>query len=156
MDVAEVGALSPTAHEVAFVIPSPLLPAMGGALAESGGMKARYFPYDAFLSHNQNDGSHVIRDDLVRLGATTWHDGYADITDRLVQERVRSGIVKSRYVCVCIGHAFRDSEWVRVEYRAGLEKECRDTEAGHGSWKSRLTFQLAALPQDSWAFPKPE
>jgi len=95
---------------------------MGGALAESGGMKARYFPYDAFLSHNQNDGSHVIRDELVRLGATTWHDGYADITDRLVQERVRSGIVKSRYVCVCIGHAFRDSEWVRVEYRAGLEK----------------------------------
>ena len=40
---------------------------MGGALAESGGMKARYFPYDAFLSHNQNDGSHVIRDELVRL-----------------------------------------------------------------------------------------
>lgn len=55
-------------------------------------MKARYFPYDAFLSHNQNDGSHVIRDHLVRLGATTWHDGYADITDRLVQERVRMRI----------------------------------------------------------------
>ena len=85
-------------------------------------MKARYFPYDAFLSHNQNDGSHIIRDELAHLGARTWHDGYADISDRLVQERVRSGIVESRYICVCIGQAFRDSEWVRVEYRAGLEK----------------------------------
>jgi hypothetical protein len=86
-------------------------------------MKTRYFPFDAFLSHNQNDGSHLVHDGLTRLGARSWHDGYADITDRLVQARLRGAIVGSRYICVCIGQAFRDSEWVQIEYRAGLEKD---------------------------------
>jgi len=86
-------------------------------------MKTRYFPYDAFLSHNQDDGSHHIRDELERLGARVWHDGYADITDRLVQGRITGGLADSRHICVCIGQSFRDSEWVRTEYRSGLTIE---------------------------------
>lgn len=89
-------------------------------------MKTRYFPFDGFLSHNRDDGSHILRDQLAQMGARVWHDGYADITDRRVQSRVRAGLVESRYICVCIGSAFRDSEWVQTEYRSGLDIEGED------------------------------
>src|SRR5689334_3543047 len=86
-------------------------------------MKTRYFPFDGFLSHNQDDGSHVLRDELHHRGVRVWHDDYADITDRLVQSRIRRGIVESRFICVCIGQSFRDSEWVKIEYGSGLTIE---------------------------------
>jgi hypothetical protein len=86
-------------------------------------MKKRYFEYDVFLSHNADDGSHVLRDQLVALGATAWHDGYADMTDRRVQTIIWSALGRSRYICVCIHDAFRDSAWVQIEYGTGLKIE---------------------------------
>lgn len=75
------------------------------------------------MSHNKDDGSHLIRDELARLGAKAWHDGYADITNRAVQARITGALAESRYICVCVGDAFRDSDWVKVEYRTGLATE---------------------------------
>ena len=92
-------------------------------MSGAGGMKTRYFPFDGFLSHNKDDGSHVLRDELHHRGARVWHDDYADITDRLVQSRIRRGIVESRFICVCVGQAFRESEWVKIEYGSGLAIE---------------------------------
>lgn len=84
-------------------------------------MSGRFFEYDVFLSHNANDGSHVLRDRLVDAGVRAWHDGYADMSDRLVQSKIGRALGESRYICVCVHDAFRDSEWVRVEYTTGLD-----------------------------------
>jgi hypothetical protein len=87
--------------------------------------KSRFHAYDVFLSHNRDDGSHLLRDALIEHGVSAWHDNYADMTDRQVQQRVWSALSQSRYICVCIPDGFRDSEWVRVEYTTGLRIEQR-------------------------------
>ena len=85
----------------------------------------RFFKHDVFLSHNQNDGSHLLRDALEKLGVAAWHDGYADMTQRDVQQRVWGALTDSRYICLCVADGFRDSEWVQVEYKSGLDIERR-------------------------------
>jgi hypothetical protein len=86
-------------------------------------MRRRFFRYDVFLSHNAEDGSHLLRDRLAAMGVTAWHDGYADMTDRQVQLTIWSALGESRYICVCVHDGFRDSEWVRIEYGTGLKIE---------------------------------
>lgn len=86
---------------------------------------ARFFKYDAFLSHNLRDGSSAVAAALSRAGVRPWHDGDADMSDRHVQEVVRQALGESRFICVCVGHEFRDSRWVQAEYNAGLELEKR-------------------------------
>lgn len=83
----------------------------------------RYFTYDAFLSHNQNDGSKALADRLTARGVTVWHDGDRDMSDTCVQQEVQRALASSRFTCVCVGPAFRDSKWVRAEYLSGLEVE---------------------------------
>lgn len=86
-------------------------------------MKKRFFEYDVFLSHNADDGSHLLRDRLAAMGVAAWHDGYADMTERQVQQAIWSALGRSRYICVCVHDGFRDSEWVRIEYGTGLKIE---------------------------------
>lgn len=81
----------------------------------------RYFRHDIFLSHNQKDGSLVLRDELLKRDVEAWHDGDADMSDRNVLELVRGALDDSRFICVCVRHGFRDSDWVKTEYERGLE-----------------------------------
>lgn len=81
----------------------------------------RYFRHDVFLSHNQKDGSLVLRDELLKRSVKAWHDGDADMSDRNVLEIVLSALDASRFICVCVSQTFRDSDWVRSEYQRGLE-----------------------------------
>lgn len=81
----------------------------------------RYFRHDVFLSHNQKDGSLVLRDELIKLGVTAWHDGDSDMSDKNVFSVVQSALDDSRFICVCVRQGFRDSDWVRAEYWRGQE-----------------------------------
>ena len=83
----------------------------------------RFLKHDVFLSHNQNDGSHLLCEALTGLGADAWHDGYADMAQRNVRSLVWGALTDSRYICVCVADGFRDSEWVKVEYNSGLHIE---------------------------------
>lgn len=81
----------------------------------------RYFRHDVFLSHNQKDGSLVLRDELIKLGVAAWHDGDSDMSNKNVFSVVQNALNESRFICVCVRHGFRDSDWVRAEYWRGLE-----------------------------------
>jgi hypothetical protein len=83
----------------------------------------RFFTYDAFLSHNQGDGSIALAKALAAHGVRAWHDGDADMSDSHVQSVVRQALADARFTCVCIGPHFRDSQWVQAEYSAGLAIE---------------------------------
>lgn len=80
----------------------------------------RVFGFDAFISHNQFDGSNRLATELRARGAHIWHDEDVGIPDRRVIEKVKSAINASRYVIVYIGDGFRDSKWVRAEYVPAL------------------------------------
>jgi hypothetical protein len=83
----------------------------------------RAFAYDVFLSHNRHDASADLARELTRFGAGVWHDGDADLRDRRVSQKVARALRASRFVAVCIGSGFRDSEWCKAEYAPALIAE---------------------------------
>jgi hypothetical protein len=85
----------------------------------------RAFPFEAFLSHNQFDQSDYAARELQRRGVSVWYDAHADLVDREVWSKVRIAIQAFRYVVVCVGRDFRNSPWVRAEYRPALAEEKR-------------------------------
>lgn len=77
----------------------------------------RVFQFDAFISHNRNDGhSQILAEKLRCQGARVWRDDEQDLSDRAVQSSVSSALIQSRFVIVCIDHGFQDSSWCRAEY----------------------------------------
>jgi hypothetical protein len=93
------------------------------ALVVLSGGETRRFAFDAFLSHNQRDGSIELARALEQRGVRVWHDGDRDMSNRDVQREVRAALDLSRLICVCVGPAFRDSEWVKAEYNLGIRSE---------------------------------
>jgi hypothetical protein len=93
------------------------------ALVALAGGEARRFAFDAFLSHNQRDGSIELAKGLEQRGVRVWHDGDRNMSNQDVQREVRAALDMSRLICVCTGPQFRDSEWVRAEYNLGLRSE---------------------------------
>ncbi len=87
----------------------------------------RVFQFDAFLSHNRDDGSERLLSALSDRGVVAWHDGNADLRDRKVLNAVGRAIDASRTIVLCAGAAFRDSHWVQAEYLPALKVE----ENGH-------------------------
>jgi hypothetical protein len=83
----------------------------------------RIFPYDAFLSHNRDDGSANLAKLLNAAHVAVWHDGDADLRDSRVRQAVAGALSDSRYIVVCVDSTFRDSAWVRAEYEPGLRFE---------------------------------
>lgn len=81
---------------------------------------SRAFQFDAFLSHNQADNSGDLAVALRRVGAKVWRDDDSDMSDQRVRDRINKAINASRYLVVCVGPTFRDSEWVRAEYVPAL------------------------------------
>jgi hypothetical protein len=83
----------------------------------------RAFPFEAFLSHNRYDTSGDVALELRHRGLSVWHDAHADMADREVRAKVHRAIRASRYIVVCVGRGFRDSFWIRAEYRPALTVE---------------------------------
>jgi hypothetical protein len=83
----------------------------------------RAFQFDAFLSHNRDDGSERLLSALSDRGVVAWHDGNADLRDRKVLNAVGRAIDASRTIVLCAGAAFRDSHWIQAEYLPALKVE---------------------------------
>jgi hypothetical protein len=111
-------------HFIGFRVARSLPPtgAERACVALAGG-QARRFAFDAFLSHNQRDGSIALAKALEQRGVRVWHDGDRDMSNADVQRDVRAALDLSRLICVCVGSQFRDSEWVRAEYNLALRSE---------------------------------
>ena len=86
----------------------------------------RVFECDAFLSHNRDDGSDRLAEELRRLGVAAWYDGNADLRDRRVLSKIDVALRHARYVVCCVHANYRDSHWVRAEYLGSLRREERD------------------------------
>lgn len=83
--------------------------------------RLRYFRHDAFLSHNREDGSIELCRRLSEVGVSAWHDGDANMAELAVHRAVAAALADSRYICVCVGPGFRNSQWVRAEYTYAME-----------------------------------
>ena len=116
----------------------------------------RAFQFDAFLSHNRDDGSERLLSALSDRGVVAWHDGNADLRDRKVMDAVRRAIDASRTIVLCVGAGFRDSAWVQAEYVPALKLEetgrltrvvIADLEPGGGT----IPEALRRSPRFAWS-----
>jgi hypothetical protein len=82
----------------------------------------RAFYSDAFLSHRQGDASVRLAKLLQEYGIRAWHDGDADLSDRVVRKHISHAIGSSRIVLVCLTSA-GSSNWMRAEYEPALRLE---------------------------------
>ena len=100
-----------------------LPPSASDQRSASHGAINRHFKYDAFISHNQGDGSAELVKALGKYGLKVWHDGDADMSDQRVVDLVFGAIPEARLLCTCVGPNFRNSQWVREEYQFGVALE---------------------------------
>jgi hypothetical protein len=84
---------------------------------------SRVFPFDAFVSHNRGDRAKNLIDLLREHGVELWHDGDEDPLDQQVEQRVARALAAARFILLCVGDDFRNSDWVRVEYEPALSLE---------------------------------
>jgi hypothetical protein len=75
----------------------------------------RAFDFDAFVSHNRDDGAAALSTDLTNRGVAVYCDQNDDLTDRQVRTKVGRALARSRFVLVHVGPNFRLSSWCRAE-----------------------------------------